>query len=327
MSRSHDRTPAAPNAVKRSIVRQVVRRSSLVGVLMLLVLMVWSAGHLALSDVSPLEMLGLTLPFVIAGAVFIFVVRHVLKTEIQRVQDELNQRMAKRIETHDTGPLPSLGVEEFDPFIDDFNALIERAQQRIQMLSAIETATRIKAAEVDRDKLTGLRNRGYLDKHLADDVSRARALGDELSVIMCDVDHFKHYNDTNGHQMGDKVLQAVGQLLTSNVRSNDTCIRYGGEEFLIVMPRTSLERAMRSAERIREAIACYPIPGMELQPGGKLTLSLGVAVFPLHANTSETLVKRADEALYAAKQGGRNRVVSSDQVKGQVIQRHDTETL
>jgi diguanylate cyclase (GGDEF)-like protein len=244
----------------------------------------------------------------------------------RRAVDSLRGNLTQLVGTTDLVPLSLIGAKDIDLLIKDLNDLLTNAQQRITLLSAIETASRIEAAEVNRDKLTGLYNRRFLDSYLDEEVNRTKALRDEMSVIMADVDHFKHYNDTNGHQMGDKVLQAVASLIESNVRALDRCVRYGGEEFLILLPRTTLERAYRTAERIRQAIEIYEFPARESQPEGRVTMSLGVASLPRHAQDGQELVHRADEALYAAKQAGRNRVLSAEEKTQPLSQRQAAES-
>ena len=231
----------------------------------------------------------------------------------RRAVDSLRGKLTRLTGTSDLSPLSLIGAKDIDLLIKDLNDLLTNAQQRITQLSAIETASRMEAAEVNRDKLTGLYNRRFLDSYLDEEVNRTKALRDEMSVIMADVDHFKHYNDTNGHPMGDKVLQAVASLIESNVRALDRCVRYGGEEFLVLLPRTTQERAYRTAERIRAAIEDYEFPARENQPEGRVTISMGVASLPRHAQDGQELVLRADEALYAAKQAGRNRVLGAEE--------------
>ncbi|MBN1476306.1 GGDEF domain-containing protein [Candidatus Sumerlaeota bacterium] len=235
----------------------------------------------------------------------------------RRLWEGIRQVRSELAERADEGELHSLSIPEdsmIDPLVVEINSVLRAANQRLSMATALRTAARSRAAESDRDKLTGLYNRGYLSKHLADEVGRTMALGSELSLIMIDVDHFKHYNDTQGHQRGDAVLRDVADLLNQSVRSLDVCVRYGGEEFTVLLPRTPLERAKRTAERIRSAIESHVFEAGELQPGGRLTVSLGVASLPRLAQDSETLIRMADEALYAAKHAGRNRVVGADEM-------------
>ncbi len=160
------------------------------------------------------------------------------------------------------------------------------------------------------DPLTGLNNRRYLSNHLSRQISRAKETRKACSVLMVDVDHFKRINDTHGHQAGDEVLKGISERLRFNIRGIDLACRYGGEEFVIVMPEADMPTAEKVAERLRESIADRPF---ELGPGrGQLlvTASLGVASLEPGDTDSEALIARADKALYAAKAAGRNRVVS-----------------
>ena len=151
------------------------------------------------------------------------------------------------------------------------------------------------------DGLTGLPNRRHLDDLLTRSCAQiARGQG-TLAIVMVDVDHFKKFNDTHGHQAGDDVLRVVGRTLSDQVRAGDTATRYGGEEFCVVMPGASREDAMQVAERLRVAITEMPI-------AFDVTASFGVAIGPVHGTEPEVLREAADAALYDAKHGGRNRV-------------------
>jgi diguanylate cyclase (GGDEF)-like protein len=160
-----------------------------------------------------------------------------------------------------------------------------------------------------RDSLTGLYNRRKFDAHLMDEIRRSRRYNRPLALIMIDIDHFKHYNDTYGHVQGDRLLQELAKVLAHSVRSTDFVARYGGEEFVIVLPETNKTCSLRAAEKIRAAVATHPFPMSGSQPGGSLTLSMGVASYPEDMPDSEVLVERADQALYQAKRTGRNRAV------------------
>ena len=129
-------------------------------------------------------------------------------------------------------------------------------------------------------------------------------------MVRADVDHFKRYNDTNGHVAGDQVLSAVGQLLVETVGADVQCARYGGEEFVALLPETKLTAAGRMAEKIRKRIEAHPFQARETQPGGAVTVSLGVAALSKDDADGSALIRRADEALYRAKDQGRNRVES-----------------
>jgi diguanylate cyclase (GGDEF)-like protein/PAS domain S-box-containing protein len=158
-----------------------------------------------------------------------------------------------------------------------------------------------------RDPLTGLFNRRYLDAALQRELDLASRKGHPVCVVMGDIDHFKLVNDTYGHQAGDEVLKAFGAMLVANSRTSDICCRYGGEEFLLLMPDASQEIACQRAEIIRSAIQILEI-GTETQPI-RITASFGIASFPRHGDDPNQLTSAADAALYEAKATGRNRVV------------------
>jgi len=163
-----------------------------------------------------------------------------------------------------------------------------------------------------RDPITKLFNRRYMEETLIREMSRAQRNNQPLSVIMIDIDHFKEFNDTFGHEAGDLVLQSLAKFLSTRVRGSDVACRYGGEEFTLILPSATLELARKRAEQIREGIQSIQVKygGQTLGP---ITLSLGVAVFPDHGVTGEAILQLADAALYRAKQTGRNRVVISSE--------------
>ncbi|NES06045.1 MAG: diguanylate cyclase [Okeania sp. SIO2F4] len=159
-----------------------------------------------------------------------------------------------------------------------------------------------------RDALTGLFNRRYLDEYLKQEIIRAKRNQQPLSVIMVDVDRFKRFNDTYGHDVGDIVLRELGRFLQQQVRVYDIACRYGGEEMTLILINTPISVAKQRAENI-----CSGVRSLSLKNQGEtlpsITISLGVACFPLHGTTGEEIVQRADRALYRAKKTGRNRVV------------------
>jgi two-component system, cell cycle response regulator len=159
-------------------------------------------------------------------------------------------------------------------------------------------------AMASTDGLTGIANRHTFDETLAREISRASRAGEDLSLVLMDIDHFKKLNDTYGHQTGDDVLRRVAATLKVTARIYDTPARYGGEEFGVVLPRTAADDAEMVADRLREAIG-----GSGDDPA--VTVSAGIATFPLDAADGATLVGAADEALYASKHGGRNQVTRS----------------
>jgi diguanylate cyclase (GGDEF)-like protein len=161
------------------------------------------------------------------------------------------------------------------------------------------------------DPLTGLLNRRYLREYLPRELTRVRRNGASLAVIMIDIDYFKRINDTFGHEAGDLVLRELGALLRSHIRASDLACRFGGEEFALVLPDASLEGAMQKAEAIRASVRGLDLKYRD-QPLGPIAASFGVALFPLHADKPDSLLRAADEALYSAKGGGRDRVVVSE---------------
>jgi diguanylate cyclase (GGDEF)-like protein len=157
------------------------------------------------------------------------------------------------------------------------------------------------------DALTGLFNRRYMEETLEREVHRARRLGRPMSLLMLDVDSFKQQNDCFGHEGGDAVLRALGALLKANLRKEDIACRYGGEEFVLVLPDASLEAATRRAEQLRAAVKDLRIPFGD-RVIGPITVSVGAAAFPEHGADGHALLQSADAALYRAKNEGRDRV-------------------
>lgn len=158
------------------------------------------------------------------------------------------------------------------------------------------------------DHLTKLYNPRYFHEHLEAEMKRVRRYPRPLSLIMIDIDHFKNYNDACGHLMGDAVLRGVAASLKRHIRETDIAARYGGEEFCIVLPDTEVDGAVALAEKIREVVEKKPFELGQVQPGGRLSISCGVAGFEKSMKGKDDLIKRADDALYAAKHAGRNRV-------------------
>jgi diguanylate cyclase (GGDEF)-like protein len=158
-----------------------------------------------------------------------------------------------------------------------------------------------------RDPLTGLFNRRYLEESLDLECSRAERSLQPLSVVMLDIDHFKRFNDTFGHEAGDVVLKSIAELLKASVRQGDIICRYGGEEFMLVLPVTGAPEAAALAERVRTAVKRLDLVHRG-QSMGNITVSLGVATNTGTKWKQNDIVEAADQALYAAKNAGRNRV-------------------
>lgn len=158
------------------------------------------------------------------------------------------------------------------------------------------------------DAMTELHNFRYFELRLKEEVIRHKRTNSGISLLILDVDHFKNFNDTLGHQAGDEVLRKLGKILKETVRENDIVARYGGEEFAVILPAVDTKGALVLAERIREHIEETPFDQEEVQPTGKVTVSIGQASLPENAEDYKDLIYKADTALYAAKNNGRNRV-------------------
>jgi diguanylate cyclase (GGDEF)-like protein len=188
-----------------------------------------------------------------------------------------------------------------------FNNMVERLRQGRDQLAAANVALSDKNEELEKlsttDGLTGLNNRRHLNEALANEVARARRLGHRFAILMIDIDHFKEYNDSHGHQAGDRLLTRLGALFRDVIRSIDYAARYGGEEFLILLYEAGPTDGATVAERLRERVAVGEPP----EP--PVTISVGVAAFPVHGDTGEEIIHHADTALYEAKRRGRNQVV------------------
>ena len=165
--------------------------------------------------------------------------------------------------------------------------------------------------EAETDRLTGLANRRRLDQFLEALITVYPDSRMPFSLIMTDIDNFKHYNDTNGHQMGDLVLRKVASALGNKVRRGDLAARFGGEEFIFVLPDCGKERAMELAETLRATVESTVFPHQENQPGKNITMTLGVATYPQDADDLATLLKKADDCLYIGKGEGKNVVIGA----------------
>lgn len=190
-----------------------------------------------------------------------------------------------------------------------FNHMVERLRHGRQELDAVNEKLRGQNEELERlstvDALTGLHNRRFLTQRLSDELLRSYREKCSFTVLMADVDEFKKYNDTYGHPAGDEVLRKVANILLGSTRAVDCTARYGGEEFAVLLTDTVGDGALEVAERIRARVAA------EKFPGRNITISIGMAEFPVHGHSAEAVISRADEALYAAKRAGRNRIERS----------------
>lgn len=167
------------------------------------------------------------------------------------------------------------------------------------------------------DGLTGLFNHRHIHGLLHEEFERVKRTGDLLTVAMFDLDRFKGINDTYGHQAGDRVLQEFAEILRENARDMDRLGRYGGEEFMVLLPETGVEDGAVFVERVRREVARRPFE-IGRPEAVHMTVSAGLATYPNGATTPEELVRRADQALYAAKAGGRDRIIRYDQLEATV---------
>lgn len=213
-----------------------------------------------------------------------------------------------------------MGVNDYLITPIDQNEMVARVKtqlRRKRYQDALKSNYKQSVSMAITDNLTKLYNRHYLDAHLQNMVTKAIERKKPLSLIIMDMDHFKHVNDTYGHDVGDEVLVQLGQLIVNCIRGADLAVRFGGEEFVVVMPETDSPECMIVAERIRSAVENTPFQVSHEIGTLNKTVSIGVSYLNIETgDTPQELLKRADEALYAAKHGGRNRIVTQGETAG-----------
>lgn len=193
---------------------------------------------------------------------------------------------------------------------------ITKDDLRVLMMFANQAGLAIENAQLyeqtvllsNSDSLTRLWNHGYFQYLLSEEIKRAQERKQSFALIMIDIDNFKTYNDALGHQAGDQLLKELAKVLRKTARERDVIARYGGEEFAIILPEVTLEKARVFAERLRAAVETHKFPHDAILPAKKLTVSIGLSMFPEDAQDKETLIKCSDRALYDAKYGGKNKV-------------------
>jgi len=183
--------------------------------------------------------------------------------------------------------------------------LIASLQQNTTQLTEVNSKLQELA---DRDGLTGVYNHRFFRRALDMELARAARNKRSFSILFMDLDHFKRYNDANGHLAGDELLRSFVAIVNEGCRATTTLARYGGEEFVVLLPDTPIVGARCYAERIVRSVAAHAFLGGEGQPGGRVTVSIGVATYPDDGVTAESLLVQADQALYRAKESGRNTV-------------------
>ena len=217
------------------------------------------------------------------------------------------------------------GDDEIGELADGMNALATRIQDHTQRLEQLvaERTTELQRSntmllganqQLERlartDALTGLYNRRHVLEQLEFEIRRGSRVEHQFTLAMIDVDHFKLFNDTHGHSAGDEVLVRLAIAFQANLRSTDVIARYGGEEFLVLLLDTGPEEGLTTARKLQRLVEELPIPRAHTQPGGHLTVSVGIAFYPRDATEARSLIDHADEALYRSKQQGRNRVTA-----------------
>jgi diguanylate cyclase (GGDEF)-like protein/PAS domain S-box-containing protein len=222
---------------------------------------------------------------------------HMVEMTVSPVKDKYGELNGRVIVLHDVSKQRKME-----------NNLQKANEELKTRLSEIEKLQAQLKEQAIRDPLTGLFNRRYLAEVLETEIARAERENLPLSAIIMDVDHFKVFNDKYGHKCGDEVLEYIGELLLKNTRLGDTVCRYGGEEFVILMPKVGLEIARARAESWREALSSAEIPYEDKKL--QVEISVGVACFPYDVENGEDLLKCADQALYSSKANGRNQVTT-----------------
>jgi diguanylate cyclase (GGDEF)-like protein/PAS domain S-box-containing protein len=209
--------------------------------------------------------------------------------------------------------------EKFERTKKEFMEKIRERDLYARELQVIRDLYKGKLKEIERmreealrlsytDDLTGIYNHRFFIQQLTLEVERQRRYSTPLSLLMIDIDYFKHYNDTNGHLAGDQVLRAIAILIQRGVRQSDIVARYGGEEFSAILINAGREEAFEIAERVRRNVVDTRFPNENAQPNHDLTVSVGVAIFSSSISTLTDLIREADHALYRAKKRGRNRI-------------------
>jgi diguanylate cyclase (GGDEF)-like protein len=186
----------------------------------------------------------------------------------------------------------------------------DRLQGQLIEIGLLQSKLREQAI---RDPLTNIFNRRYLDETLDRELSRAAREDYPVCVIMVDIDHFKRVNDTHGHEAGDLVLKAIAETLSHHCRRGDFACRYGGEEFVVVLPNITLETAYARAEDLRKSLHLLSVPYEEHNLS--VTISMGIACFPENGQTRDAILRAADQAMYAAKEAGRDHILSYNQIQ------------
>jgi len=207
-----------------------------------------------------------------------------------------------------------MGVNDYLTRPVDKNELIARVRTQLRKkryADRLRHNVQLSLEMAITDQLTGLHNRRYMGRHLDTLIAGAQKSGKSLAFLIMDIDYFKAVNDTHGHDIGDEVLREFASRISANVRGIDLACRYGGEEFVVVMPDTDVAFAYSVAERLRKSVEATPFVISRAPHQLNITISIGIAGSERHGDSAEALLHRADQALYRAKREGRNRVVAT----------------
>jgi two-component system cell cycle response regulator len=192
--------------------------------------------------------------------------------------------------------------------VHELKARVNSLIKKKAYLDRLQDGYRSAVRSAITDRLTGLYNYAYFLHFLETEIKRSNRHRHSVALIMMDIDDFKLHNDTLGHLAGDEILKEFGRIITQNIREIDLGFRYGGEEFAVVLPYSDLNGTLNTAERLRQTISDHPFRLQKDAQSRRVTVSVGIAAFPSHAGTLEEFVRKADEALYEAKRGGKNHV-------------------
>lgn len=232
----------------------------------------------------------------------------------------VSQEINRKLEALDDAPSDELMKDFASTIIESARVLKESSDQVAEKLANsqkqiadLKEDLAKASSESERDFLTGVYNRKAFDKRLHDGLQEAKEKDQQLSLLMLDIDHFKNFNDSFGHDIGDQVLKIVARTLTDSVKGMDMVARFGGEEFAVILPKTPIGGAMIVADAIRKAIASREMKRRDTGENyGVITVSVGVACYRHGTDNPAALLKRADEAMYRSKKSGRNRVTQEN---------------
>ncbi len=232
-----------------------------------------------------------------------------LESSLQSLREGAYDYLIKPLRYHSLVlPLIKRALDKVRLIIEN-RYLLEKIQQSN---SELETTNKILRDITLKDGITGLYNQRYLMETFNIELKRSRRHNRVFSILFCDIDYFKQFNDKNGHLLGDKALERFSKLILKRLRITDFASRYGGEEFVLLLPETDKASAFVLADDIRRLIQESDFDGQESQPGGKLTVSIGISSFPVDGDSEDALLTTADKALYHAKNLGRNQVIIYD---------------